>query len=101
MQPQHSQPALSSIALEPARPKTYGSPIAKTIDPFTSSDLFQSFTYGLVWGGAAILLLALGAWLVSVMRRRVYFSAHPATTEDPAVRSINYTALNHYTTEET
>ena len=65
--------------------QTFGSPVSKTLNPFTSKDLLQSFSFGLIWGAAAILILAFGAWLVAVMRKRVYFTANPATTEDPAI----------------
>ena len=75
----------SSLPVSPTVPTTFGSPVSKTLNPFTSSDLLQSFVSGLAWGGAAILLLAIGAWLVAVMRKRVYFTSNPATTQNPAV----------------
>lgn len=54
-----------------------GSPISRSLAPFSSNDVVQSFLSGALWGGAAIGFLALGAWLVSIMRQRVFFT--PAT----------------------
>jgi hypothetical protein len=47
------------------------SSIKATLDPFTTTDLFRSFFYGSLWGGAAVGVLAIGAWLISIMRKRV------------------------------
>lgn len=93
-------------SLLPQQHQTFGSPVSKTLEPFTSSDLLKSFSSGLTWGAAAILFLLVGAWLVSVMRQRIYFSANPATTQDPSIvrnatthneRNMNLTYALHDT----
>lgn len=56
---------------QPASPSTLGSPVAKSLDPFTGKDLLSAFLSGAVWGGFALAVLGIGAWLVSVMRTRV------------------------------
>jgi hypothetical protein len=49
---------------------TVGSPISKTIEPFTNSDYISAFVNGIFWGAAVWGLVAVGAWLVMVMRQR-------------------------------
>jgi hypothetical protein len=46
----------------------------KQIRAFDSNDLISSFLSGAVWGGFAIGFLGIGAWIISVARKRVNFS---------------------------
>jgi heme exporter protein D len=71
---------------------TFGSPTAKTLTPFSSNDLMQSFFHGVVWGSVAILLLSVAAWLVSVMRHRVFFNTTSSTL--PRQRNLPDHSIN-------
>ena len=44
----------------------------KAIEPFTEKDLLSSFLQGTFTGLGALGLLAIGAWLISIMRKRIH-----------------------------
>jgi hypothetical protein len=44
--------------------------------------MFRSFVSGALWGGAAIGFLAVGAWLVSIMRKRVVVQSSESRERD-------------------
>ena len=48
---------------------------SRTITPFTGGDVMDSFIEGCIVGLAGLGILAVGAWLVGVMRKRVLFSS--------------------------
>ena len=75
------------MSSSPHVPKTLGSPVARSLDPFTNKDLMASFISGAAWGGAAIGILGVGAWLIGVMRHRVYFSSTAARTSTSILAS--------------
>ena len=43
----------------------------KMIEPFTEKDLMSYFFQGAFLGGGILGLLAIGAWLISIMRKRI------------------------------
>jgi hypothetical protein len=48
---------------------------SSTLEPFTQSDYLKSFFNGAVWGGFALAILGVLAWVVGVARFRTYTGA--------------------------
>ena len=64
----------------------------KPIEPFTEKDLYSYFLQGTFFGLGILGLLAIGAWLVTIMRKRINdnrsnpfqsIQSHELLTHDP------------------
>lgn len=92
------QKANPRMASPPQPPSTLGSPVAKSLQPFSGNDLLSAFVGGAVWGGFALVLLGVGAWLVSVMRTRVMATATRAAIPQ-STHAQHAAALLHHDEE--
>jgi hypothetical protein len=60
-----------------------------TLQPFTQSDYLQSFFNGAVWGGFALAILGVLAWIVGVARFRTYGGLGLLSTRREPIRQHN------------
>jgi len=73
---------------------TLGSPVSKTLVPFSSEDLMTSFLHGIAWGSLAIALIFIGAWLISVMRQRVFLTTSSTLSRQMRDQSRDFSSLD-------
>jgi hypothetical protein len=67
----------------------------KAIEPFTDKDLYSYFLQGIFFGLAILGLLAIGAWLVSIMRKRINDIRSNPFRQSENRRSENQDILTH------